>query len=275
MSELTKEQLKGPDKFQKFSKQLVDWTRKNQKAVFGAAVALLVIGIAYAGFDMYQQRVEEKARLALYDAQKIKEDLDQKSEELKTKTDEAKKPADRKKKDDKAAADKKAKKEDKPPSNVTQADLDGLKQNALTAYQKVLASFPGTSAAHIAALQSSQMLLDDKKLDEASKVFDSAKEPTRKHGILLGAFLSQKAKVFAEKGDCENAVREWEKVIGNPSLNIWHGDSLVKAGVCYEKLQKKDKAIELYKKASNEHAESDAGRTAKKFLILAEREPKG
>ncbi|MEQ1876632.1 MAG: tetratricopeptide repeat protein [Bdellovibrionia bacterium] len=271
MSELTKEQLKGPDRFQKFSKSLIEWVRKNQNVVGGLGALAIVGGIAYSGYDFYRTRIEERARLALYEAQKIKQSFDDKEQDKKTKEEEAKKPAD--KKDDKTKqAKKEEKKDEKPPA--TQEELNKLKTDALQAFEKVIGEFPGTAAAHIAVLQSSQIFLDDKKLDEAKQVFDKAKEPSSRQGILLGAFLNQKGKVLAEKGDCEGAVREWEKVYSNSSLSVWHGDSLVKAGICYEKLSKKDKAIELYKKASSD--ETDAGRAAKKFLILAERpQPKG
>lgn len=276
MSELTKEQIKGPDRFQRFSKKVVDWAEKNKQIVIGAIGLFMVAGVVYAGYDMYCQRVEDKARLALYDAQKFAGDAEEKLQAKKAQEEEAKKPADQKKKEAEAKKADKTAAAEPTPAPVTQNQIDELKGNALTAYAKVLKDFPGTASAHIAAIQSSQMFLEAKKLDEASKVFEGAKEPSSRQGILLGAYLSQKGKVLAEKGDYEGAVREWEKVIGNPSLTAWHGDVLVKAGIGYEKLNKKDKAIELYKKASNEFAETDAGRAAKKFLILAERpEPKG
>ncbi|HEX4926211.1 MAG TPA: tetratricopeptide repeat protein [Bdellovibrionales bacterium] len=268
MSELTKEQIKGPDKFQKFSKSLIDWIQKNSKGVMGAAIAFMVLGVAYAGYDLYRERVEDKARVALYKAQKLQDDIARQEQEAKQKEEEAKAAA------DKAAKDKKAKAAATPaPAPV---DVAGLKASALKAYGDVIRDYPGTAASHIAVLQSSQVLLDEKKTDEAVQLFEKNKEPSRGQSLLLGAYLSQKGKVLAQKGDCESAVREWERVINNPNLSIWHGDSLVKAGVCYEKLNKKDKAVELYKKAVASHGETDAGRAAKKFLILAERpQPKG
>lgn len=268
MSELTKDQIKGPDKFQKFSKSVIDWIQANRKAVLAGAIAFMVLGIVYAGYDLYRERVESKARVALFKANKLQDDIAKQEQDAKMQEEQAKADA------EKAAKDKKAKAS--PAPSPAPVDVAGLKSSALQAYQDVIRDYPGTAAAHIAVLQSSQMLLDDKKTDEAVQLFEKNKEPSRGQTLLLGAYLSQKGKVLAQKGDCEGAVREWERVIGNPNLTIWHGDSLVKAGVCYEKLNQKDKAVELYKKAVASHGESDAGRAAKKFLILAERpQPKG
>ena len=92
MSELTKEQLKGPDKFQKFSKKFVDWVTANKSLVTGAIVLFLVAGVAYAGYDFYRTRVEDRARLSLYEAQKIKQSMDEKEQRRKPKRKRRKSP---------------------------------------------------------------------------------------------------------------------------------------------------------------------------------------
>jgi predicted negative regulator of RcsB-dependent stress response len=265
MSELTKEQIKGPDKFQKFSSEVVRWVQKNRKAVNIVLAILLVGGLAYAGYDFMNEKHEGKARLSLYTAQKIRQDLKEKQEDKKKQESEG-----TDKKDKKEKADDKQAKATPAPAPVDPAQIEQLKKDAIAAYQKVIQDYPGTAASHIAALHASQMLIDESRIDEAGQVLEKSKEPSKRQSVLLGAYLNQRGKVMAQKGDCQGAVKSWEKVYTDPNLTVWHADSLVKAAICYEKLQQKDKAIELYKKASSEQGETDAGRTAKKLLILTE-----
>jgi predicted negative regulator of RcsB-dependent stress response len=272
MTELTKEQIKGPDQFQKLSSKLITWTQKNKKVLNLLLGAFLLAGIAFAGWDFWSSKVDAKARVALYDAQKFRQELKEKEEQKKKQESDLEA-----KKNEKKDAKKVAEKKDEPPVvPVKPEDLKKLREDALAGYSKVIKEFPGTPAAHIAVLHSSQLLVDDNRLDEAEQVFSKAKEPSNRQSVLLGAFLNQKGKIQAHKGDCESAVKTWEKVYTNPALTVWHGDSILKSAICLEKLNQKAKAIELYKKASTEFGESEAGRTAKKWLILTERsQPKG
>lgn len=141
---------------------------------------------------------------------------------------------------------------------------------SIEAFESVVAQHPKSRAAQQAALHLAWAYSEYKQPEKAL----AAIEKTARHsstGDLLGAltFLAL-GDARAATGQCAKAVEDWARIVGESGAGYLKGEAMVKSGVCYESMGDSAKASDMYRRASQEHAETSAGQTARSLLRAIE-----
>jgi predicted negative regulator of RcsB-dependent stress response len=225
---LDKHEARRPDAFLQLSDKVGHWLSENRGPVLLLSGLALLVGVIYAAYSLYSTGHESKAQEALYQARKIYNP---------------------------AVAD--------PFGKVTAEPK--LTDEAERAFHSVIEGFSGTQASKVAAIELSQAFLDEKKPDEALKVFDKVKTSSND---LVGTLLAlQKAKVLEADSKCSDAVTLLEKIWNSKrALKAFQTEARLRAGLCYEQLSQLDKAKEMFKTAGED--KGAAADTARKYLRL-------
>ncbi len=225
---LTKQELRQKDAFLQTADKISHWIGKNRRAVIGFFTVLVVGGGGYGIYSLYTDGREMKAQEALYQARKIYNP---------------------------AVANPFSEKNPEPK----------LTDESAKAFENVMHSFLGTQAAKVAAIELSQAYLDEKKPDNALKIFTNSKESPS--DLVSSLFILQNAKVLEANGRCSDALPILEKVWNSKNLlKALQTEARLRAGICYEQLSQLDKAKEMFKTASQD--KGAAADTAKKYLRL-------
>ena len=254
--DVDKETLKQPDMFVSTMDRGWSAVEKNRTLVT-TIVALLFIGaVAYVGMDLLGRRADRKAADDLYkiEAQylKLKEGFERAKAE--------------------AAQPKDAKKPEttEPAAVAASGDLQKDYGTVLPELEKVAEAHPGQAAGAQAAVIAADIYLEYKQPEKAVSVLDKVVEKQSSKELMYGVAHMLRGSALATKGDCNQAVTDWQKVIESQANKFLHPGALLKAGVCFENLKQNDKAAEMYRKVTQDHAESQAAQTAKTYLRAME-----
>jgi tetratricopeptide (TPR) repeat protein len=227
----------------------IHWAEEHAKAITGFIVFLLICGAAYMAMGFFAKRQERAATEEFYSVaakfHKAKEEYDQAK-----------------------YRDAAPKGEKVPDGKVATGDLQKDYGTIVSDLEKIARDRAGTSAGAEAGILAGDTYLQYKQPDKAVELarlnIDKLSDgQTLKHlsSMLLGNAL-------ATKGDCQEAVSVWQKVLDNSKAAYLHGDASLRAGLCYEQLGQTDKALEMYRKASS--TESGAASTARGLLRALE-----
>jgi predicted negative regulator of RcsB-dependent stress response len=250
---LSKADLKKPDVFVSSVSKTWMGIEKYRMLFFTLAVLLLAGG---AGFSVYSWKLnknEAEAQGQYFLAKKTLEEI-QKTFEV-----------------DKEAVMAAEKKNEKPP--MPKQKSGNLEQDFGPAVQKlegVVQSHPKTKAAVMAGLELSALFQDYKQADRALAVMENLEKTTAPKEIVHGFVLLHKGNALQMKGDCQAAINSWDKIVAEKSLQLLHGEALLREGLCQEKLGDKNKSQEIYKRLSQDFADTEAGKAAKRYLRLTQ-----
>lgn len=256
MEELSKKEvkdLKKPDAFVAGVSAAWGGIEKYRMIVASLAVILLFGGAGYSAYNWQSKRAETQAQGAYFLAKKTLDDL-AKSFEV-----------------DKEAVIAAEKKNEKPvlPKQKT-GDLQQDFGPAVEGLEAVVAKHPKTKAAVMAGLELSTLFQDYKQPDRALSIMEKLEATTSATDIVHGFVLLHKGNAQQMKGDCNSAISSWQKISAEKGLLLLHAESLLRQGLCQESLGDKAKAQETYRKLSQDFADTDAGKAAKRFLRLVQ-----
>jgi len=156
-------------------------------------------------------------------------------------------------------------KDDKTPQPAAATgDIEKDYGPVLRDLEKIAQTHAGTAAGAQAAILAAETYLNYGRPDQAAAVAGAASK-SMSSGSLLGALVNvQYGSALAAKGDCEQAVKAWDQVLGNKAAKYLHADVSLREGLCYEQLNNATKALEMYQKTLAEAgAESPLASTAK------------
>jgi TolA-binding protein len=242
VEKLTKHDLRSPDAFQSGMSTFTEKMFAHRGPIVSGLVGLLLIGVGWAAYNTYRDHQEEKAQEILFQAQ----NKSKTTEENFTKA---------------------APKLDLPKAT---GNLETDYKDSLPLYQEVVQKYPSSQAAVLASLDLGHLYYEHKKYDDAVKVLDGAVKYAR-HPVTKGLALDQLGAALEAKGDCGSAIKQWEKIEQDKELQFLQGPSLIKMGLCYEKLKQIDKAEQTYHRAETLTSDAEAAKTAKKYLRVLKR----
>lgn len=253
MSGLSKEELKKPDVFISGVSKAWSGIEKYRMIVFSVAVVLLLSGAGYSIYSWQLNRTEAQAQGQYFLAKKT---LDEASKAFEI---------------DKEAVIAAEKKNEKPPMpKVKSGNLDQDFGPAVEKLEEVVKKHPTTKAAVMAGLELSSLFQEYKQQDRTLSIMETLEKTTKPSEIVHGFVLLHKGNALQMKGDCGAAIASWEKVVAQTGLQILHAEALLRQGLCHENLGDKTKAQETYRRLSQDFADTDAGKAAKRYLRLAQ-----
>ncbi len=253
-TKISKDELREPDAFLKSMETGLSFLEKYAKAI-AAIVAIAIVGtLIYSLMGYLERRKENHAQEAFYT-------VDAKYAKLKEGFEKVKMQAII---PDVAGKDKKS--EGTPASGDVQKDYGSV----ITDLQTVQTSNPGTKAAAQAGLDLAEIYMSYKQPEKAAEAVSLSARALSHDELMGGLSYMMWGNALAAKGDCTQAIEMWQKVISVKTVSYLHPDATLRTGICYENLKQNDKAIEMYKRASQEFADSSAGQTAKTLLRALE-----
>lgn len=243
-------EIKDADVFQSRMQSGFNWVEDNSKLFIAVLAILVIIGIAYAAVTGLRRHQERVAQDEFY---KVEAPFLKKRDAFeKTKF--------------KAFMPKDA--EDKTPGEVATGDLGKDYGALLTGVESTAKTYAGTAAGSQAAILVAQTYLDYKNPDKA---IEYAQIPAK--SLPAGHTLAELSRVLwgnalATKGDCQQALDVWQKVLNEKNAAYLASDVNLRMGVCLEKLGQNDRAAEAYRAASK--ADSPSAQSAKGLLRALE-----
>jgi predicted negative regulator of RcsB-dependent stress response len=256
-AKMDKEMLKNTDIFISTSDKIFEFIERHFKTFTAILCLILVIAIGYVGYGYVLSSQERHAAEALYQPEAaLKKVFSDRSEAR------SKKMLDlaNSKALDKA---KIAKLEDVQPIDYSK-DYAPLVDKVKTE----IANHASTKAAMVSALNLAFFLLEQKQFSEALAVLDLPKYQPGKGDTLEGFWLMHRGLVYLENQKPDEALAAYQTVVNSPALKVFHPESLLKLGVCYDLKGNNDKARETFEKLGREFPETEASATAQQYLRL-------
>jgi predicted negative regulator of RcsB-dependent stress response len=225
-------------------------------------LAVIVGGFCWAGYAVYQEKKEDNAQTALFLIEKKAIDMAQEKQKAK---DEKDKAALAKEKDPKAAAALAAKNK-AAKSAEEEAELKPDSAALLPDYEAFLKAHGNSHAAATAVLQMAQIYDELGQKEKAYEVLNTYQNKVESSDLLTPLFFYRLG-IGAEKlGKCDQAIQSWERILKNPKAAFLHAETMLQKGLCLEQLGKKDEAKAAYTSLENDYADTDAGKSAQKYL---------
>lgn len=256
MSKLSKNDLKGPDAFVSTVDKAWHIIEHHRKIWIFVISIIFVAGLSYTLFNLVQSRREASAQSEYYVAKKSLTEAE--------KSFQPKVPEPPQSKDAKAAKSKDEKNVE--TSKVKSGDINADYGGAVTALEGVIQKHPGSKAAAMAALDLSPLFFEYKQNDRALNILTIASKAVSKSDLLFGFVYLQLGAAQQANGKCEDAITSWKKVSDSKNHTFLHSEALLNEGLCLESLGQKDKAVDVYRKVSQDFGDTDAGKSAKNYL---------
>ncbi len=218
------------DRFQEVALRAAEWLGKNSYAAKVLVGLALLAGLGFVGYQKFLDRSEKAAFEALYpieSAYQQKRDAFEQAE---------------------APQMNGAKAEGSKASGDLSKDYGQLVDDLA----KFANEHSKTTAGAHAALMASETYLKYGKTDEAQKLLSGVVGSVRAQTLWGGLVLLAHGNVMAEAGQCEGALASYQKLLAAGDSKAPHthlqGEAQLRAGLCFEKMGQKDRAIEMYKK---------------------------
>ena len=138
-------------------------------------------------------------------------------------------------------------------------------------YEEVIQNHLGTKGAILAALQLAHLHLNHEDSKAALHSMQQVESTLNVENVIDAVALMSLASLYADDQKCTEAVEVWSKVIKSPKLSFFHGDALLKQGLCFEQMQETSMAYQNYQKLEMDYAESPPGQLAQRLLHLMDR----
>lgn len=250
---LSKEEVKSPDAFLATSDRVARVLSKNSKPIFAIVTLAVIAGFIAIGVNTYNEHKESEAQSSIYQVAAQLEERQQKVEEQRL-----------------ASQGEKKTVEASAAENKASAPVDFEKEYApiVSEFQKVIDQHQGTRAAAVASLDLATFLVSHERLDEAIDVLQNASKNTAQDELLAVLTKAQLASVLSKKDQLDEAITQLKSLLDNKQAEFIHPQVTLQLGVIYEQKQEYDLARDMYRRASNEYADTQAGQTAKNYLRL-------
>jgi len=212
------------EKIYEFSEKRIS---KYLKIILSTIAIIILIGILSFSWNYYRNSKEEKAYLLLTQALKHFEAMVLKPE-------------------------------DEAPQRSTELIFHNEKEkyeSSIKQLQEVIDKYPSTPSSAAANYYQGLCYANLNRFDEAIVKFrKSLKGPLSKIIAPLARYAL--ARSYEAKEDYEQALKFYKKIFKKDSDFIPPSEILMKLGLCYEKLDQVDKAIEQYRKIVNDYEDS-------------------
>lgn len=220
---------------------------KQWKLVLGLFIAIIVIGGGLSFINIQKENREQIAQASYFMAEK-------KFLELKNR------------KNPPAPADPKAKAAP-PVTEATPAEYAAIKPD----FEKLIADYPHSKAAQMSSMYLADILVSEKNLDQALATLK--KVESKDQGLLNTLVQQQIGQLEADKDQCAEAVKTWQKIIDRKEASFLHNDLKIQQALCYKKLNENQKAEEILTNLANQKTEtsleaSATSKEASKYLRL-------
>lgn len=252
MKKITKDELKTPDAFIKTSDSAFKYVEHHKKTIFTSVGVLVALGALYAIYDTYSASREEKAQVAVFAAEKKYNDTKAQYDRFEAKAKNPNTPTDT----DEGAV--------KKASGVLEMDYGDV----VKSYDEAIKEFSSSKSAVYASIQLAKIYSDYKHFDKAIEVLNASKSTLGEKNLLHSLLLIQLGTAQELKGDCNQAIENWKKVTAISAHTYLHADAYIKIGTCYVTLKQPDKAKESFEKVIKEFADTNAAKSAQKYMRL-------
>ena len=255
---LDKKELKKPDSFQELFLQIGEQITENAPYFVALGVVALLVSASFIGWNWYHDSHEMRAQQALFPVEKAymaKEDGFKRAESQ---------PPPHK------ANSKEKSKVESPNLPMATGNLDQDYGSEVSGFKAVIAQYPKTRAAVLAALDLAEIYTQYHQPATALQELDLVKGNLGAKDLLRGILLMKTANIQSVKGDCESAVKTWDQVLDQSSFAFFHPDASLRSAVCFEQLNNIARARELYQKTRQQYPDTPAAQSAQKFLQLME-----
>lgn len=261
-TKLTKDDVRSPDQVLKTLNKGFEWSQSHSKLLFSAIALFLVAGIGYSVYNSVSKSKETQAQEEYFQFEKNYLEKKRGFEEAER----GDKPNPLEPKKDPAA----------PVKAKATGNVEKDFGPEVAGFQKVVADFPSSKAAQMAALNLSEIYLSHKNPDGALQALEKVAPHSNDKNLISAVVKTQLGNVLSDKGDCKSAVDHWQGVLSNSKVQFMHDTVRMKAAFCYEKMNDMAKAEEMFKKVSQNTQDSKApqmgetglGKEAEKYLRL-------
>ena len=218
------------DGFQEAALKFAEWLGKNSMAVLALLGVVIMAGLGWVGYGKYLDHVEKSAVEAVYP---IESQFQAKREAF----EEAEAPQNSGVKSEGVKAT---------------GDLSKDYGQLVDDMAKFAVKNARTGAGAHAALIASDVYVKYGKTEEAKKLLAEVVGSVHAQSLFGGLVILAHGNVMAETGQCEGALTSFQKLLGSEEKSGPHsylrGEAQLRAGLCFEKLGQKERAIEMYKK---------------------------
>ena len=239
---------RAQDAFQRQSLSIIQILLEQKALVLAICVALLLVGSFFPLRRYYKEQAEIKAQGQLYLSTAKWEAL--KKAALPTPTINPDEPT--------------------PPLQVPKNQIlkeEDYKQLQI-GYQAVIQNHQGTKGAILSALQLTNLHINQGDAKAALHSMQQVESTLNTENIIDAVALMSLASLYADNQQCSKAVEIWSNVIDSPELSFFHGDALLKQGLCFEQMENTDMAYQNYQKLEMDYGESSSGQMAQRLLHL-------
>ena len=239
---------KAQDAFQRKSLSIIQILLEQKALFFSLCAILLLVGSFFPIRQYYKEQSEIEAQSQLYLSTAKWEALKKASlPEPTTNPDEPSLPT-------------------PEPKNQSLKEED-YKQLQI-GYERVIQDHQGTKGAILAALQLTDLHINQGNTKEALHSIQQVESTLNTENIIDAVALMSLAGLYTDNQECAKAVEIWSKVINTPELSFFHGDALLKQGLCFEQMENRDMAYQNYQKLEMDYGESPSGQMAQRLLNL-------
>lgn len=138
-------------------------------------------------------------------------------------------------------------------------------------FESIMADYPGTVAAQMAALHLANLLVQEKNFDLALAHLQKVENTDK--GLVNTLVQQQIGQLQADKNQCKEAIETWEKILKRKEAEFLHGELKLQQALCYTELNDLQKAEEILTNLANQTvnpdmASSSVAKEAEKYLRL-------
>lgn len=235
------------NKSQATADQGFQWTTQHSKILLVSVLAFLIVGGGYTAVQVVQENKEQALQSELFTIEKQYQDKKQEFAE-------AENPPPRDPND----------KTPQPVRVKATGDLEKDYGTVVTQLTDFAQKNIGSRAGQMAALQASEIYRKYKKPEMAEQALKPhARSPK---GLLDALVQLELGKTLADQNKCDQAIPEWEKLVGNTKFDYVKPTALLQQGLCYESLQQKDMAEMRYKEVKDLDPAGPTGRQADQLI---------
>lgn len=232
------------DFFQEQMHRSVDALERNLSAVLAVIGVLALVGAGWLGWGWIEARGEKAAQEKFYPLEKQYSDKHDGFERAKF------------------SAHSNAPVKDTPAISVAATgDLAKDYGDIVDGMETFAKENPGRAAGVQAGLLAAQTRIEYNQIEKALETLKFLREKNST-GKLMGLLVRMaEGNALAATEKCADALSLWQQILDQKTAAFLHGEASLRAGICLESMGQKDRAIEMYKKAS-----ADGEQSAKSLL---------
>ncbi len=242
---------RAQDAFQRKSLSIIQMFLEQKTLLLAIGTFLLLVGGFFPIRQYYKEQAEIKAQSQLY---------------LSTAKWEALK---------KAAPPKTTLNPDEPALPTQEQQDQPLKdedyKQLQVGYERVIQNHQGTKGAVLAALQLANLHINQGDTKGALYSMRQVESTLNTENIIDAVALMSLASLYADNQQCTKAIEIWSKIIDASDFSFFHGDALLKQGLCFEQMKNTDMAYQNYQKLEMDYGDFPSGQMAQRLLHLMDK----